>query len=284
MELWYTEEWTDNVRFSIKVDKHLFSDKSDFQQVDVFESKEFGKFLTLDGLMMVNYKDEFIYHDMIVHTPMATNMNIKNVLVIGGGDGGTVRELTRYPQIEKIDMVEIDKMVVDVSREYIDVCACKLNDERVNLYYEDGVAFVKNSKDSSYDLIIVDSTDPIGPGEGLFSVDFYNDCHRVLSEDGILVNQNESPYFDFNAKEMKRAHEKITNLFPIARVYQAHIPTYPSGHWLFGFASKKFDPIKDQNREAWEKLSLKTKYYNSDIHVGAFMLPQYVKDMLNEDK
>ena len=118
MELWYTEEWTDNVRFSIKVDKHLFSDKSEFQQVDVFESKEFGKFLTLDGLMMVNYKDEFIYHDMIVHTPMATNINIKNVLVIGGGDGGTVRELTRYPHIEKIDMVEIDKMVVDVSRKY----------------------------------------------------------------------------------------------------------------------------------------------------------------------
>lgn len=192
MELWYTEEWTDNVRFSIKVDNHLFSDKSEFQQVDVFESKEFGKFLTLDGLMMVNYKDEFIYHDMIVHTPMATNMNIKNVLVIGGGDGGTVRELTRYPQIEKIDMVEIDKMVVDVSRKYIDICACKLDDKRVNLYYEDGVAFVRNAKDASYDLIIVDQLIPIGPGEGLFSVDFYKDCYRVLDEDGILVNQRKS--------------------------------------------------------------------------------------------
>ena len=231
---------------------------------------------------MVNYKDEFIYHDMIVHTPMATNMNIKNVLVIGGGDGGTVRELTRYPQIEKIDMVEIDKMVVDVSKEFIDICACKLDDERVNLYYEDGVAFVKNSKDKTYDLIIVDSTDPIGPGEGLFSVDFYKDCYRILSDEGILVNQNESPYFDFNAREMKRAHDKINNLFEISKVYQAHIPTYPSGHWLFGFASKKYDPIKDQNRIEWEKLNLKTKYYNSDIHVGAFMLPQYVKDMLNE--
>ncbi len=229
MELWYTEEWTDNVRFSIKVDNHLFSDKSEFQQVDVFESKEFGKFLTLDGLMMVNYKDEFIYHDMIVHTPMATNMNIKNVLVIGGGDGGTVRELTRYPQIEKIDMVEIDKMVVDVSRKYIDICACKLDDKRVNLYYEDGVAFVRNAKDASYDLIIVDSTDPIGPGEGLFSVDFYKDCYRVLGEDGILVNQNESPYFDFNAKEMKRANNKIKNLFEVTRVYQAHIPTKKHG-------------------------------------------------------
>lgn len=282
MELWYTEEWTENVRFSIKVDKHLFSDKSKFQQVDVFESKELGKFLTLDGLMMVNYKDEFIYHDMIVHVPMATNMNIKNVLVIGGGDGGTVRELTRYPKIEKIDMVEIDKMVVDVSKQYIDICACKLDDNRVNLYYEDGVNFVKDSKDKSYDLIIVDSTDPIGPGEGLFSVDFYKDCYRILGDDGILVNQNESPYFEFNAKEMKRANEKIRGLFPITKVYQAHIPTYPSGHWLFGFASKKFDPIDNQNKIEWESLNLKTKYYNSDIHKGAFMLPQYVRDMLNE--
>lgn len=282
MEFWYTEEWTDNVRFSIKVKNQLFSGKSDFQRIDVFDSEEFGKFLTLDGLMMVTYKDEFIYHDMIVHTPMATNMNIKNVLVIGGGDGGTVRELTRYPQIENIDMVEIDKMVVDVSRKFIDICACKLDDKRVNLYYEDGVEFVKNSKDKYYDLIIVDSTDPIGPGEGLFSVDFYNNCYRISSDEGILVNQNESPYFDFNAREMKRAHDKINNIFPITRVYQAHIPTYPSGHWLFGFASKKYDPIKDHNKEKWESLNLKTKYYNSDIHVGSFMLPQYVKDMINE--
>lgn len=284
MELWYTEEWTDNVRFSIKTDRHLFSGKSEFQTVDVFESKEYGRFLTLDGLMMVTEKDEFIYHDMIVHVPMATNPNIKRALVIGGGDGGTVRELSRYSTIEKIEMVEIDKMVVDVSRDYIDICACKLDDSRVNLYYEDGVAFIKNSKDKSYDLIIVDSTDPVGPGEGLFSVDFYNDCYRVLSDDGILVNQNETPYFESYAREMKRANNKISSIFPITKVYQAHIPTYPSGHWLFGFASKKFDPIKDQNREAWESLNLKTKYYNSDIHVGAFMLPQYVKDMLNEDK
>ena len=282
MELWYTEEWTENTRFSIKTQKQLFSGKSAFQRVDVFESKEFGRFLTLDGLMMVNKKDEFIYHDMIVHVPMATNMNIKNVLVIGGGDGGTVRELTRYPQIEKIDMVEIDKIVVDVSREYIDFCACKLDDERVKLYFEDGVAFVKNAKDKSYDLILVDSTDPIGPGEGLFTVDFYKDCYRVLSDEGILVNQNESPYFDTYAKEMKRSNAKIKDIFPISKVYQFHMPTYPSGHWLFGFASKKLDPIKNHNKEAWESLNLKTKYYNSEIHTGAFALPQYVKEMLDE--
>lgn len=282
MELWYTEEWTENVRFSIKVNKHLFEGKSQFQRIDVFESDEFGKFLTIDGLMMVTDKDEFIYHEMITHVPMSTNLNIKKVLVIGGGDGGTVRELSRYPQIEKIDMVEIDKMVVDVSKEYMDICSCKLDDERVNLYFEDGVNFVKCASDKSYDLIIVDSTDPIGPGEGLFSTDFYRDCHRILSDDGILVNQSESPYFDFNAREMKRANKKLKEIFPISEVYQAHIPTYPSGHWLFGFASKKFSPIKNQDRDGWEKLNLKTKYYNSNIHLGSFMLPQYVKEMLDE--
>ncbi|OJT82047.1 spermidine synthase [Clostridioides difficile] len=283
MELWYTEEWTENVRFSIKVNKHLFEGKSQFQRIDVFDSDEFGKFLTIDGLMMVTYKDEFIYHEMITHVPMATNLNIKKVLVIGGGDGGTVRELSRYPQIEKIDMVEIDKMVVDVSKEYMDICSCKLDDKRVSLYFEDGVNFVKCAHDKSYDLIIVDSTEPIGPGEGLFSTDFYKDCYRILTDDGILVNQSESPYFDFNAKEMKRANKKLKQIFPISEVYQAHIPTYPSGHWLFGFASKKLNPVKNQDRNRWEKLSLKTKYYNSDIHLGSFMLPQYVKEMLDEE-
>lgn len=282
MELWYTEEWTENVRFSIKVNKHLFEGKSKFQRIDVFDSDEFGKFLTIDGLMMVTYKDEFIYHEMITHVPMSTNLNTKKVLVIGGGDGGTVRELSRYPQLEKIDMVEIDKMVVDVSREHMDICSCKLDDERVSLYFEDGVNFVKEANDKSYDLIIVDSTDPIGPGEGLFSTDFYRDCYRILTDDGILVNQSESPYFDFNAREMKRANKKLKEIFPISEVYQAHIPTYPSGHWLFGFASKKLSPIKNQDKDGWEKLNLKTKYYNSNIHLGSFMLPQYVKEMLDE--
>ena len=283
MELWYTEEHTDKVRFSIKVDEQLYSGKSDFQRIDVFKSQEFGTFFTLDGLMMVTEKDEFIYHDMIVHVPMATNPNIKNVLVIGAGDGGTVRELTRYETIEKIDMVEIDKLVVDVCREYLPQTANKLDDPRVSLFFEDGLKFVR-SVENKYDLIIVDSTDPFGPGEGLFTREFYGNCFKALKEDGILVNQNESPYFDFNAKEMKRANNKIKNLFEVTRVYQAHIPTYPSGHWLFGFASKKFDPIKNHNKEAWENLNLKTKYYNSDIHKGAFMLPQYVKDMLNENE
>jgi len=282
MELWYTEQQTDEVRFSIKVKQHLYTGKSEFQDVDVFESEEFGKFLTLDGLMMVTEKDEFIYHDMITHVAMATNPSIKKVLVIGGGDGGTVRELTRYSHIEKIDMVEIDKLVVDVSREYLAITASKLDDPRVSLYFEDGIRFVADTKEI-YDLILVDSTDPIGPGEGLFTTEFYQNCFNILSDNGILVNQSESPYYDQFSHEMKRAHKKIKNIFPISKVYQFHMPTYPSGHWLFGFASKKLDPIKDVDFDKWNALGIKTKYYNPQLHVGCFALPSYVQEMLDNE-
>ncbi|AET65867.1 spermidine synthase [Desulfosporosinus orientis DSM 765] len=279
MELWYTEEQTDSVRFSIKVDKPLYTGKSEFQRIDVFHSKEFGNFFTLDGLIMVTEKDEFIYHDMIVHVPMATNLKIKNVLVIGAGDGGTVRELTRYDSIENIDMVEIDKMVVDVCREYFPQTTCKLDDPRVHLYFEDGLRFIR-SKENIYDLIIVDSTDPFGPGEGLFTKEFYGNCYKALKEDGILVNQHESPYYEEYAKSMQKAHKRIKELFPVCRVYQAHIPSYPSGHWLFGFASKTYDPLTDIDEQAWNSLGIKTKYYNTDIHKGSFALPNYVIDIL----
>ena len=175
MELWFTENHTKNVRFSIKVDKQLCSMQSDFQRIDVFTSEEFGRFLTLDGYMMLTEKDEFIYHEMMVHVPMSVHPNVKNVLVIGAGDGGVVRELTKYDEIERIDMVEIDKMVVDICREYLPFTACKLDDKRVNIFYQDGLKFVRN-KENEYDLIIVDSTDPFGPGEGLFTKEFYGNC------------------------------------------------------------------------------------------------------------
>lgn len=282
MEFWYTEEHTDSVRFSIKVKNQLYSNESPFQQIDVFDSEEFGRFLTLDGLMMATEKDEFIYHDMIVHIPMAAKPDIKKVLVIGAGDGGTVRELTRYDSIEKIDMVEIDKMVVEVCKKYMPQTAGKLDDPRVTLYFEDGLKFVR-SKENEYDLIIVDSTDPIGPGEGLFTKEFYGNCYKALNDEGILVNQHESPYYKEYANAMKRAHKRIRELFPICKVYQAHIPTYPSGHWLFGFASKKIDPIADLDAERWNALGIKTKYYNTELHKGSFALPNYVKEMIEND-
>ncbi|MGB8450882.1 MAG: polyamine aminopropyltransferase [Anaerocolumna sp.] len=279
MELWYTENHTDEVRFSIKIDRQLISRQSEFQRIDIFESREFGKILTLDGYLMVTEKDEFIYHDMITHVPMATNPNIKNVLVIGAGDGGTVRELLRYDTISHIDMVEIDEEVVKVCKEYLPITACGLADPRVQLYFEDGLKYVRR-QESKYDLIIVDSTDPFGPGEGLFTKEFYGNCYRALTEEGILVNQHESMYYSSYAASMKRAHKRIKDSFPVARIYQAHIPTYPSGHWLFGFASKKFDPIKDLDADKWNKLGLKTNYYNTDLHVGSFAIPNYVKEQL----
>jgi spermidine synthase len=276
---WFVEKWTPNINFSIKIKEHIYSEKTSFQQLDVYDSYELGRFFTLDGIMMANEKDEFIYHEMIVHTPMSVNPNIKNVLVIGGGDGGSIRELTRYPSIIRIDMVEIDESVVRACQKYFQITTTGLNDPRVSMRFEDGLAFVKNTK-NTYDLIIVDSTDPIGPGEGLFSIEFYQNCYRILSNDGILINQHESPYFDKESREMKRAHQKIKTLFKVAKVYQAFIPTYPSGHWLFGFASKKYDPILDFKESTIENLGYSTKYYNKDIHTGSFALPNYVKEKL----
>ncbi|MDR1944298.1 MAG: polyamine aminopropyltransferase [Synergistaceae bacterium] len=281
MELWYTEEHAPTVRFSIKVKEQILTRTSPFQRIDVFDSEEFGRFLTLDGLMMVTEKDEFIYHDMIVHVPMAVNPEIRRALVIGGGDGGAVRELARYKTIDAIDMVEIDGMVVDICLEHLPFTSSSLEDPRVTLLFEDGLRFIRRFE-NAYDLIIVDSTDPFGPGEGLFTKEFYGSCFKALSNDGILVNQHENPYYEYYATAMRRARQRIMEFFPICRVYQAHIPTYPSGHWLFGFASKKYDPIEDLDAEAWNALGLDTKYYNTDLHRGAFMLPNYVKRALEE--
>ncbi|PHV69514.1 spermidine synthase [Sporanaerobium hydrogeniformans] len=281
MNDWYTENHQPDVHFSIQVKKHLYSEKTPYQQIDFYESETFGKFFTLDGLMMATEKDEFIYHEMIVHPSFAVNPQIKRVLVVGGGDGGTCRELLRYPFVESVDLVEIDERVVHLCQKYLpQTASCLANNPKVHLCFEDGLDFVQKASTASYDLIIVDSTDPIGPGEGLFTYAFYESCKRLLTEEGILINQHESPYYADDATEMKRAHSKLKKTFPIAKVYQFHMPTYPSGHWLFGFASKRLDPIKDLKAKFWEELQLPTRYYNTKLHIGAFMLPTYVKDEL----
>lgn len=278
MDLWFTEYYTKNARFSIKIDRPIISLESEFQRIDVFDSYAFGRVLVLDGYLMLTEKDEFIYHEMMTHIPMAVNPKIRDVLVIGAGDGGVIRELTRYDSINRIDMVEIDKLVVDVCREYLPQTACKLDEPRVHIYYEDGLRFVRN-KYNEYDLIIVDSTDPFGPGEDLFTKEFYGNCFKALKTSGIMINQHESPYYPNDALAMQRTHKRIKSIFPIALVYQAHLPTYPSGHWLFGFASKGLDPIADL-KLSWNCLGLKTGYYNTELHKGCFALPNYVKELL----
>ncbi len=281
MDLWFSEKHTPNVKFSIRVDRQLYSGQSDFQRIDVFESPEFGRILVLDGYLMLTEKDEFIYHEMIVHTPMAVHPHVKNVLVIGAGDGGAVRELTRYPEIGRIDLAEIDGQVIEVCKKFLPQTSSKMDDPRVHIYVEDGLKFVRRHADE-YDLIIVDSTDPFGPGEGLFTKEFYGNCYKALKEDGIMVNQHESPFYEQDALAMQRAHKRIIESFPFSRIYQAHIPTYPSGHWLFGFSTKKYHPLKDLDEARWNARGLKCRYYTTTLHRGAFYLPAYVEEMLED--
>lgn len=281
MNFWFSEKHTNDVKLSIRVDKQVYSATSDFQRIDIFDTPAFGRILVLDGYLMLTEKDEFIYHEMITHVPMAVHPHVKNVLVIGAGDGGVIRELTRYPEIERIDLVEIDEEVIEASKEYLPFTSCKMGDPRVNIYIQDGLKFIRRKKDE-YDLIIVDSTDPFGPGEGLFSREFYGNCFKALHDDGIMVNQHESPFYEQDALAMQRAHKRIIESFPFSRIYQAHIPTYPSGHWLFGFSTKKYHPLRDLNETRWNERRLKCKYYTTTLHRGAFYLPAYVEEMLED--
>ena len=280
MELWYTDEHTDDVRFSIKASVQVASKTSAVQQIDILDTPAYGRVLILDGGLMTTEKDEFIYHEMITHVPMAVNPNVKNVLVIGGGDGGTVRELVKYKKIESIDLVEVDKDVVLLAKKYLPFTSSKLKDKRVSVWFEEGLRYVRGKK-AEYDLIIVDSSDPYGPAEGLFTREFYGTCFKALKDDGILINQHESPFYSAHQRSVRDAHRHIAVEFPVSTVYQCHIPSYPSGHWLFGFASKKYHPIEDMDAARWNKLGIRTRYYNTDLHRGAFALPNYVKDLLN---
>ncbi len=282
-DLWYSEYHTENVRFSIRVTRQLHSEKSDYQRIAVYETPEFGRFLTLDGVMMLTERDEFIYHEMITHIPMAVNPDIRRVLVIGAGDGGVLRELAKYDSVEEIDLVEIDRRVIEVCREFLPQTACGFDNPKVRVLIGDGIRHVRRV-DNRYDLIIVDSTDPTGPGEVLFTKEFYGSCLHALTEHGIMVNQHESPFYAADAQTMQRTHRRIAQTFPLARVYQAHIPTYPSGHWLFGFASKGLHPLRDFQPALWEALGIRTKYYTPHLHRGAFYLPKYVEDMLADNE
>lgn len=281
MDLWFSEFHTPHVKFSIQVDKQLCSEQTEFQRIDIFQTQEFGRIMVLDGYVMLTEKDEFIYHEMIVHVPMAVHPHAHKVLIIGGGDGGTARELLRYDCVKSVDLVEIDERVVEISRQYLQQTACSLDDPRLHFHFEDGLKFIRHCEDE-YDLIIVDSTDPFGPGEGLFTKEFYGNCYKALHADGIMVNQHESPFYAEDAFAMQRAHQRIVKSFPISRVYQAHIPTYPSGHWLFGFASKKYHPVEDFDAKRWNALGLKTRYYNANLHNASFALPNYVEELMED--
>jgi spermidine synthase len=281
MDLWFSEFHTPDVKHSIRVTRHLYSQQSRYQQIDIFETPEFGRVLTLDGNVQLTERDEFIYDEMITHVPMSVHPEIKDILVIGAGDGGVVKELTRYSTVQQIDLVEMDPLVLEACRTYLPENSSKLDDERVHIYYDNALRYIRKCH-AAYDLIIVDSTDPFGPSEGYFTREFYGICYNALREDGIMVNQQGSPFFHHDADAMRRSHQKIVSTFPISRVYQAHIPTYAAGYWLFGFASKKYHPLDDFHPAAWNALGLSTNYYTTRLHIGSFYLPAFLENMLKE--
>ncbi|WP_448549794.1 polyamine aminopropyltransferase [Thalassotalea fusca] len=277
-DLWIEEKFEDFLGLRIKVEKVLFSGKSEFQTVDVVETKGHGKMLLNDGLIMVTERDEFAYHDMITHVPLFVHPAPKNVLVIGGGDGGTAREVIRHPSVEKCTMVEIDAMVVDACKQHIPQTSAALDDDRINLIIGDGVKFVKETNEK-FDVIIVDSTDPIGPAQPLFGKEFYQDVYNCLTDDGIVVSQGESSWY---AMEIQRSLLSVLNsVFENTYLYSFSNLTYPGGLWSFTFASKHYHPVKDFEAKRVEDSGLTFEYYNAPLHSAAFALPNFVKNGLS---
>lgn len=283
------DEWVidsnDRTTLSIRIKERLFYEKSPYQTVEVFETCDRGKMLTIDRMVMCTEADETSYHEMLVHVPMQTASNIKDVLVIGAGDGGTIRELVRYENIETITMVEIDEVVVRASKEFLPTISCALEHPKLKLLIDDGIKFVKESEDSSYDLIIVDSSDPVGPSEGLFTKSFYQDVYRCLRPNGLISVQSESP--SFNPKAFEELNHCLKKVFGKDKVhcYLVFIPMYPSGIWSLTYASKSgLNPLhfnRDRVLEFAQKHNL--SYYNADVHQSAFALPNYIKKMIEEE-
>ncbi len=266
-----------NVGSFFKIDKVECTKQSKFQRIDIFESSELGKIFALDGVTMLNERWEFTYHEMIAHVPMFSHENPKDVLVIGGGDGGTVREVLKHPSVERVDLVEIDPDVVEICKKYLPSTASKLNDAKVSIYNEDGKNFVMR-KHLEYDVIIVDSTDPYkGAGKSLFTENFYAACRDALKENGVFSAEAENPVYD--GKEMERCFEEMKKAFPIVRPYKAFVPMYPSGFWVFAYASKNVEPtIKNESRT--NQINGTLFYYNPEIHSSAFVLPTFLKKLI----
>ncbi len=277
MNPWFKNRYSPHTILNIKIIKTLFKGSSDYQKIEILESHDFGRMLVLDGILNVSEKDEFIYHEMMVHVPLFTHPNPKTVLVIGGGDGGVVRELSKHPQIKRIDLVEIDSMVVEKCKRFLPGVSVGFKEPRLRVYYDDGVQFVKN-KENFYDVIIVDSPDPIGAGKRLFQKIFYNYCLRSLKEDGLLTAQSETPTFQKEFKIMKSMHEKLNGIFPIVKIFTACVPSYSPGIWCFSCCSKKYDPLLDFQSKRYERLKLENHYYNADIHLASLALPNFIRN------
>jgi len=271
MELWFTEKQTENFGITAKVIQSLHTEKTQYQQLDMIQTKEFGNMLVLDGMVMTTEKDEFVYHEMVTHPVLFTHPNPKNVLVVGGGDGGAIREVLKHPEVEKVVLVEIDGKVIEYSKKYLPSIAGKLDDERVQVLIDDGFMHIHKNK-NKYDVIMVDSTEPVGPAAPLFERGFYQGIYETLKEDGIFVAQTDNPWF--KGELIKKVFKDVKEIFPITKLYTCNIPTYPSGMWTFTIGSKKYDP---EAVDITVIPDIDTKYYTPQIHKACFVLPRFVE-------
>lgn len=267
---WVDEEYQGIVRTGFKLKKRLFKGRSPFQKVEVVDTKGHGKLLLIDGMTMVSERDEFVYHEMIAHPALFTHPNPRNVLVIGGGDGGTVREVLKHKSVKRCTLVEIDGLVVEASRKYIPQTAKALSDRRAVVRIEDGVKFVAETKER-FDVVIVDSTEPFGPAKELFGTTFYRNVKRILSANGIVVSQAGSPFYEIST--IKNLFRITKPIFPIVEVCLFNNLTYPGGLWAFTFATKGLNPRKARVR----KPDFKTRWYNAEIHRACFALPNFLR-------
>ncbi|HBT47238.1 MAG TPA: spermidine synthase [Peptococcaceae bacterium] len=272
--LWVTELQTPSLALSCRVVKTLHRERTAYQDLAVVETEAFGRMLLLDDVIQTTVMDEFVYHEMISHVPLNTHPHPREVLVIGGGDGGAIREVIKHTEVERAVLVEIDARVVANAKEYLPEISCGLEDARVEIRFEDGIEHVRWVRDQ-YDVIIVDSTDPVGPAAGLFSREFYQNVYHALKDDGLFVAQTESPFF--NAAFIRRVQRDIAGIFPVTRLYLATVPTYPGGLWTFSLGSKKYDPLKVDLQAI---PSLPTRYYSPEVHKAAFALPPFVQEIL----
>lgn len=285
------ENWLNETLYSdwgqrFLVTRELARVKSDFQDIVVFESSSHGRVLVLDGVIQITERDEFVYQEMLAHVPLMAHPCAKRVLIIGAGDGGVLRRVLQHDTVEKAVMVEIDGAVIELSKEHLpNIAGDAWNDPRADVIVGDGIDYVAKAADGSFDAIIVDSTDPIGVGEVLFTDEFYKNCARILSDEGIIVNQCGVPFMQ--ADELHDTSERRAKFFPHVSAYVAAVPTYVGGFMTLGVAAKGLSPNTqtiEQVRARAEaaKILGKTRYWSPEIHVGAFNLPPYIADTLKK--
>ncbi|MEP2705034.1 MAG: polyamine aminopropyltransferase [Roseibium sp.] len=271
------------VQVSYSCDEILYQEKTEHQDLVLFSNPVFGKVLMLDGVTQVTTKDEFIYHEMMAHVPILAHGAAKNVLIVGGGDCGLAEEVLKHTSVEKLVQVEIDKSVVDFSMEHFsDFNAGVLDDPRFELVIADGLKYAAETNER-FDVVIVDSTDPHGPGEVLFSEGFYRDVHRILTPGGVLVTQNGVPFLQKD--ELVTSIERFSRIFKDASAYIAAIPTYFGGHMTLGWASDNADLRKQAAsvlEERFNAAGFDTQYYTPDVHAAAFALPRFILNAVEE--